>query len=595
MAFPTGWLRRCAITVDRTKVGSGGVSDFTVLLTRTNFPSDICSPTGSRAAQVDAGDVRFTSDAVGATPLACAIDEFEHDSSDGAFDAVVRMHVKVPALASASDTTFYVWYHATTEQAQPARTAPYGIKDAWDASHCHRWSLDEDPTGSAPQYVDSVGDRHATATGSVTRVTGQDGGRAIDGGASGYVVAPATGFINPNNAAVVPLTGTGICYIPSDDRLAISNFDDSAIVEVNKTTGAQISSFSTAAHVTSLQGLAWNSAASRFAVISSSGSTIYLFQRDGTFDRSFSFSGGTNGLAYDSALDCYWVITSSTSVRSISTSTGATLATVALAAGVAIEGISYNATSDTLFITTDAGFMVYEVNKTSGATIRSFRGPFEIEHPCYDHGSGVLWICADARFHAAATSGENCTYKLNPTTGQPWAWRSPTAEFSVEFWWKPDTVGATQVPFSNFAAVELDALFLELQVRSSGILRAYESDVTFAASAAATFTTGTYQHVRVTYDAGAATLTAFRNNVQVAQNTAAVFTPGPDGRIGIGARPVGTFPHDGAIDEVRVHLAARTSAWWDTRYNNASAPATFAAAGTPVETTAAARRVFVRR
>jgi hypothetical protein len=588
VAFPSGWTRKCDIAIGFPKVGTGGVSDFTVYLTRGHFPDEMCDPAGGNNAQANGGDIRFSSDAAGATRLACQIDAFGHDSALGADDAVVRIQVKVPSLSDSVDTPIYVWYNSLSVETQPASTDTYGSQNAYDASHCSRWALDEAVGGGAPQMLDSVGARHLTVGGSgSTSVTGQHG-NAFDGNGTGNARSGFSGFACPNNASAVPFTNTGLCYIPADDCLAATNFDDGQIVEINKSTGAEITSFSLVTNgPADPQGVAWNPTAARYAVRGITTAQLWLYQRNGTFDSTISYTGDSavGAVAYDFTDDVYWVASAAGEIRSINTGTGATVSTVTLAGGAAsvvIEGITHNVTDNTLFITTDTGNMIYEVNKTTGGTIASFRGPYDIEHPAYDHGDDTLWCNGDARFHSGGTAhGENVIYKLTPD-GQPWDWKTPTNEFSLEWWWKPDNVGSTAIALSEYSAIESAAFYLEVQTRATGVVRVLDS--TTAASvdtAGSTLATGSWSYWRLTYDDAANTLTLFKANSQVSQLTSAAYSRGPDGRFCIGSRVGSTFFHNGAIDEVRFHNSKRASAWWTTRYNNTSDPATFATVGTP--------------
>lgn len=49
MAFPTGWARKQAITIQSSQVGSGGVTDFDMLITRDHLDDEVVSPTDGNA------------------------------------------------------------------------------------------------------------------------------------------------------------------------------------------------------------------------------------------------------------------------------------------------------------------------------------------------------------------------------------------------------------------------------------------------------------------------------------------------------------------------------------------------------------------
>lgn len=134
--------RKHAITIDHTKVGSGGTSNFTILLTRANFDNEVCDPSGSYKAQADGGDLRFYSDSSLTTQLACHVVRFGHDSSSGAGDATCEVRVGPLTLSSSTDTTIYVAYHAASgTKHQPFIDETYGAKAAYDASWKHAFPM----------------------------------------------------------------------------------------------------------------------------------------------------------------------------------------------------------------------------------------------------------------------------------------------------------------------------------------------------------------------------------------------------------------------------------------------------------------------
>jgi len=169
MAFPTGWLRKVAITVPSAQVGSGGVSDFDVALTAACLPDEMRSPTDGNRAQSNGGDIRFSSDEAGTTQLACDIIRWEYDTSDGADDASILIRVQVASLSSGGDTTIYAWYNTAGTDSQPAAGASFGQHATYHSSIVGYWALEEDPSGSAPQMLDRTSNaNHGTSAGSMT-------------------------------------------------------------------------------------------------------------------------------------------------------------------------------------------------------------------------------------------------------------------------------------------------------------------------------------------------------------------------------------------------------------------------------------------
>lgn len=136
MAVPEDLARKHAIVIDDTYVGTGGVSDFSVLLTRSAFADEVVDPAGAHCARSDGGDLRFSSDEAGTTQLACDVIAFAHDTSLGADDAAIQVRVKVPSIAgpAAGDTTIYVWYDGSTTTAQPAASDTYGSDNGYKAA-----------------------------------------------------------------------------------------------------------------------------------------------------------------------------------------------------------------------------------------------------------------------------------------------------------------------------------------------------------------------------------------------------------------------------------------------------------------------------
>ena len=165
MAFPVGWGRKCKLTVQNAKVPADQ-TDFPVLLDLTTLPSEMFDADGSYPALNGGGDVRFSSDAAGATQLACEIVSFVTNNDPALGSA--EIHVKIPALASTTDTDFYVWYNKAGET-QPAVTDTYGRNNVWDSNFKLVQHMAQDPSGTAPQMIDStVNANNGTSAGTMT-------------------------------------------------------------------------------------------------------------------------------------------------------------------------------------------------------------------------------------------------------------------------------------------------------------------------------------------------------------------------------------------------------------------------------------------
>lgn len=165
MAFPSGWGRKCKLTIQNVKV-PGSLTDFPALLTLATLPSEMFDADGSYPALNGGGDIRFSSDAAGAIQLACEVVTFVTNNDPALGSA--EIWVKVPSVASTTDTDFYVWYNKAGET-QPAETDTYGKHNAWDSNFKLVQHMSQDPSGTAPQMIDStVNSNDGTSGGTMT-------------------------------------------------------------------------------------------------------------------------------------------------------------------------------------------------------------------------------------------------------------------------------------------------------------------------------------------------------------------------------------------------------------------------------------------
>jgi len=148
----SGYGRKCKLTIQNSKV-PGTLSDFPILLDLTNLPSEMFDADGSYPALNGGLDVKFSSDSAGETQLACEIVTFTINNDPALGE--VEIHVKVPSVASATDTDFYVWYNKAGDTLA-AETDTYGKHNVWDSNYKLVQHMDQDPSGSSPQMVDST-------------------------------------------------------------------------------------------------------------------------------------------------------------------------------------------------------------------------------------------------------------------------------------------------------------------------------------------------------------------------------------------------------------------------------------------------------
>ncbi|MCX6685064.1 MAG: DUF2341 domain-containing protein [Methanoregula sp.] len=147
--YNCNWGNRKNITIDKSRV-SGTLSDFPVLI---NLPSDAGL---ASYAQSNGNDILFTS-SDGTTKLSHEIETYT--SSTGALVA----WVKVPSVQSSADTTIYMYYGNSGAANQQNKNG------VWGANYKAVWHLKEDPSGAAPQMLDSTSNaNHGTSAGTMT-------------------------------------------------------------------------------------------------------------------------------------------------------------------------------------------------------------------------------------------------------------------------------------------------------------------------------------------------------------------------------------------------------------------------------------------
>lgn len=183
--FPDGWGRKCSLEIPAAWVSSGTLDDFPVLFTQDNLPSEMLdADAGVNDANSDGSDIRFSSDAAGASPLNVEVVEFTqaNDPTSG----TAEIWVRVDSLSSSVATTIYVWYDNDSATLPAADDATYGSQGVWDASSQATLHLEETVNNDADGYADSTANAaHFTGNSmSISAPAGQIGtGQQTDGSA----------------------------------------------------------------------------------------------------------------------------------------------------------------------------------------------------------------------------------------------------------------------------------------------------------------------------------------------------------------------------------------------------------------------------
>jgi hypothetical protein len=217
--------RKCAITIPAAQVGTGGVTDFSVLLTRSAFPDEMCSPINDNRAQADGGDIRFYSDSALTSRLACDLIAWELDSSDGARDAAIQIRVNVPSLSSVADNTIYVSYNQGEAETQPAAGEAYGQYAAYDSGWAAYWPMRE---GSGASLADRTsGQSTGTISGATWSTLDGEPALSFNGTSDRINVSASTGLrqaIKGTAFAILrPASVTGKQRVFSHHRLNSNN------------------------------------------------------------------------------------------------------------------------------------------------------------------------------------------------------------------------------------------------------------------------------------------------------------------------------------------------------------------------------------
>jgi hypothetical protein len=162
----TDFAYRQKITVDNTKVGAN-LTDFPIYVNTDDLAAGFYTH-----AQSDCDDVSITkSDET--TEVAREI--VFCDGADG------EIHFKAAGTLSGSVDTDYYIYYGNAGASDYATSATYGAENVW-SDYVAVWHNQEDPSGSAPQVLDSTANNQDfTSGGSMTSgdsVAGKLSGKA---------------------------------------------------------------------------------------------------------------------------------------------------------------------------------------------------------------------------------------------------------------------------------------------------------------------------------------------------------------------------------------------------------------------------------
>lgn len=173
--YNDNWANRQKFTIDAAQV-NGDQTDFPVYLNLVNFDTTNFGANGA--------DLRVTK-SDGTTEVAREIVFF--DGANG------ELHFQASGTLSGSSNSDWYLYYNNPAASDYATSATYGAENVWD-DYAAVWHNQEDPSGSAPQVLDSTANNNDfTSAGSMTSgdsVAGKLAGNAIDyDGTDDYLTA----------------------------------------------------------------------------------------------------------------------------------------------------------------------------------------------------------------------------------------------------------------------------------------------------------------------------------------------------------------------------------------------------------------------
>lgn len=147
--YNSNWTNRVKLTVDNTKVPNTDQTDFPIYIDLSDLPSSFFSSVKS-----DGSDIVVTS-SDGLTKLSRELVDIDTGASTG------ELWFKAPILSASSDTDFYIYY---------GNSGAGEINDTsvWSNGYKMVQHMSEDPSGTAPQLIDStVNNKNGTTSGSM--------------------------------------------------------------------------------------------------------------------------------------------------------------------------------------------------------------------------------------------------------------------------------------------------------------------------------------------------------------------------------------------------------------------------------------------
>ena len=181
---PVDWGSFNIITIDSANIDED-LTDFPVYVDLADLSTNFWNVTPTSSITVGT-DIRVTTDAVSPVELPRELVTASSTAQTG------ELHFKANFISSTTDTVFRIYYNGTTTGDYLANSV-HGAQNVWTNNYIAVWHMNEGPTGSVGDVLDSTGNAyHATSTGGMaatSSVAGQMGNALEFDGINDYLDA----------------------------------------------------------------------------------------------------------------------------------------------------------------------------------------------------------------------------------------------------------------------------------------------------------------------------------------------------------------------------------------------------------------------
>jgi prepilin-type N-terminal cleavage/methylation domain-containing protein len=241
---------RKSLTIDHTKIGSGGVANFPVLVDLSDLGSDFFSN-----VKTDGGDIRITK-ADGTTRLPTDLVSINKVGETG------ELWFKADTISDSIDTVFYIQYGNTTANL-PAKNSTYGAETVWNNYDLVAHMQDGIQDSSSSDYSFTINGTNSTLT--TDRLGKSNSAYALDNIDSEYKIradnSPNIGEVGDHTytAWISPATLVSSTYIYDhyNWRFYTNNASGATAFAVGRMTNSTGPAFSVGSSTTNLATSNW--------------------------------------------------------------------------------------------------------------------------------------------------------------------------------------------------------------------------------------------------------------------------------------------------------------------------------------------------